>query len=1063
MKELLIKLFSKVAMVACLATAFTVAAFADSVTFTYSDYQGYGTQSSGSSYTMTKTDVSIANNKFYGNTSYAHFYASATTTVTPASGVTITNIVLTASATNYNGYQSGGTITSSTGSVSGNNTTVTWTGSATESFTISNSKQIRWTSIVVTYTKSGGDPSTYTVSYNANGGTGELSDPNSPYASGASVTVLSNSFTRDGYTFTNWNTAADGNGTDYAPGATFSISANTTLYAQWSASSSADLVYDFSSTDNFVTSYPGSTHPNTGNENNLGTFYYTNGNEFTASGTSRYFNDSGYFLLGKTNATLQLPTFSFDVEKIVITGKAGASGSVNQNIYVGDNAVSTQTTGATGANTYLIADGYESAGTVYTLKVTSNHNTQITKIEVYAKDANAPSFSISNNNELAYNATSGSFDFTVNNPANGETTVSESVDWISNATVSGSSITFNTTENEGAASRNGNITLTYTYDNDKTVIKNVTVVQAGAPYTTIPALFSAATDSATEVNVSFNNWVVSGVSTNGKQVFVTDGSNGFSIYDNNGGLNATYAAGKILSGTVPCSLKLQTGFAQLTGVSGLTVTSGGVISEANIELSALSGVNTGAVVSYDDLTCSVSDGKYYLSDGNTTIQVYNALYAFNALENGKHYNITGVYQQFNSTKEILPRSAADIEEVVVNTPSIYIGSTSLTGFSYKAGNGPSTSKSFTVSGEHLTENITLSLTSAAFEMSTTSNGVYSASITLTPTAGDVSSTSIYVRLKANVSIGSYNEAINLYSAGAENKAVSLSGSVTAPDGPHWTWDLTTDQTASASEDELTWTSTYASMSIEKATSTTNANNYYPGKAGQTPPYTSTRFYKNSELTITPESGYIISSIVFEATTSNYAGVLYNSVFTNATATHDENETIVTITPTDGTAEISATIGGTCGFSEVNVYYLQVPISVTVTASLSEDRYWATFYNGSACYELPQGAKAYTLNSSKHLYLLGDGTVIPANTAVIIIADASGVADTIDLTLTKVTNTIVAVSGGGNVLEGKDFDYPKSAYSGTPYVLGIPDTLPLGFYKFTGTYIPAGKAYYIVNE
>ena len=77
-----------------------------------------------------------------------------------------------------------------------------------------------------------GDP-TYTVSYDANGGTGTMTDGSSPYASGATVTVLSNTFTRDGYTFNHWDTEAEDGGTDYAAGDTFAISANTTLYAQW--------------------------------------------------------------------------------------------------------------------------------------------------------------------------------------------------------------------------------------------------------------------------------------------------------------------------------------------------------------------------------------------------------------------------------------------------------------------------------------------------------------------------------------------------------------------------------------------------------------------------------------------------------------------------------------------------------------------------------------------------------------------------------------------------------------------------------------------------------------
>ena len=42
-----------------------------------------------------------------------------------------------------------------------------------------------------------------------------------------------NTFTRKGYNFLNWNTAADGTGDSYADGATVNLTESTTLYAQW--------------------------------------------------------------------------------------------------------------------------------------------------------------------------------------------------------------------------------------------------------------------------------------------------------------------------------------------------------------------------------------------------------------------------------------------------------------------------------------------------------------------------------------------------------------------------------------------------------------------------------------------------------------------------------------------------------------------------------------------------------------------------------------------------------------------------------------------------------------
>ncbi len=75
---------------------------------------------------------------------------------------------------------------------------------------------------------------TFTVTYDANGGSNTPTDSNSPYNDGATVTVLgTGGMTRTGYTFSKWNTQADGSGTDYLPGATFTIRKNMILYAKW--------------------------------------------------------------------------------------------------------------------------------------------------------------------------------------------------------------------------------------------------------------------------------------------------------------------------------------------------------------------------------------------------------------------------------------------------------------------------------------------------------------------------------------------------------------------------------------------------------------------------------------------------------------------------------------------------------------------------------------------------------------------------------------------------------------------------------------------------------------
>jgi hypothetical protein len=82
-------------------------------------------------------------------------------------------------------------------------------------------------------------PVTYTVTYNGNTNTGgnAPTDGASPYVTGSTVTVLGNSgspvLENTGFTFGGWNTQANGLGTPYSPGSTFTLTADTALYAVW--------------------------------------------------------------------------------------------------------------------------------------------------------------------------------------------------------------------------------------------------------------------------------------------------------------------------------------------------------------------------------------------------------------------------------------------------------------------------------------------------------------------------------------------------------------------------------------------------------------------------------------------------------------------------------------------------------------------------------------------------------------------------------------------------------------------------------------------------------------
>ncbi len=78
--------------------------------------------------------------------------------------------------------------------------------------------------------------------------------------------LLSNPFTRENYTFNGWNTAADGSGTSYADGDNITLTADTTLYAQWRCSHAVTEVRDAKDATCTAPGYTGDTYCTVCNE-----------------------------------------------------------------------------------------------------------------------------------------------------------------------------------------------------------------------------------------------------------------------------------------------------------------------------------------------------------------------------------------------------------------------------------------------------------------------------------------------------------------------------------------------------------------------------------------------------------------------------------------------------------------------------------------------------------------------------------------------------------------------------------------------------------------------------
>lgn len=146
------------------------------------------------------------------------------------------------------------------------------------------------------------------------------------------------------------------------------------------------------------------------------------------------------------------------------------------------------------------------------------------------------------------------------------------------------------------------------------------------------------------------------------------------------------------------------------------------------------------------------------------------------------------------------------------------------------------------------------------------------------------------------------------------------------------------------------------------------------------------------------------------------------------------------------------------------------INYKLTASLADGNYWSTFYFGSMGFTIDEGVDAcaytatYGLNSGTNEYELTlnklgeDGKDIPQGTAVIIVSSTASVSLT--------SNSSLDTFSGSNSLHGVDVRTDMSTLVGSSsdniYVMGKKDN-NFGFFKYTGAYMPAHKAYLRINS
>lgn len=480
-----------------------VSAWGEEVTFTYSDYQGQGTQSEGSVYTMEKTDVSITSTKFYGNNSYAHFYANGEITIKPVNGVTITQVELTATGTSYNGYQSNGTISASAGTLSHSGATVTWSGSASSEFTLKNDKQIRWTSIVVTYTPSGVTPPCAIPTFDPAEGN---------YSQAQKVTISCSTENSTIYYTLDGNDPTTSSSVYSSP---ITISKTTTVKAIATASgfensSVASATYTITTpltiaaareqgtgnvfTKGIVTSCVGTTGYIQDATAAICVYgkSLTVGDEITVSGTLSTYKG----LLEITNPFVTVLSSGNSIAPEVMTiAEVNASTKQGWLVKIEEATVTEvdgrNTTIAQGENTIVVRDISSDVtyGVNDQLTLTGNigcfETAQIVNPTNISVISNQPPVIKAEDVTLAYDDTYGKIEYTIVNPVNGVAlTATSTATWISNITVVDGAVTFDAAENEGTEDRTTTFTLSYTGAEDVTV--TVTQKHFVADYAELP-------------------------------------------------------------------------------------------------------------------------------------------------------------------------------------------------------------------------------------------------------------------------------------------------------------------------------------------------------------------------------------------------------------------------------------------------------------------------------------------------------------------------------------------------------------------------------------------------
>lgn len=273
------------------------------------------------------------------------------------------------------------------------------------------------------------------------------------------------------------------------------------------------------------------------------------------------------------------------------------------------------------------------------------------------------------------------------------------------------------------------------------------------------------------------------------QKFIQDGTAGILIDDDAGNITTAYEIGDGITGLTG-TLSVYQNMVQFVPQTdpGAPTSTGNTITPVEVTLDALDATYQAQLVKVNFVDFEATGNfavsqNYTITDpsgsGVMRTQYSNLDYIGTPIPETTQ-NLTGVIMQYSSTMQLIPRSLEDFEDAPITDPTIFADPMVINGLSYPVGGGPSNPQSFMISGVNLTSGISVTTSSAYFDISPTggSNFVPTSPIIINHANGVVEETPIYVRLKAGLELGNYNgEEIVANASGAENAVITLNGTV----------------------------------------------------------------------------------------------------------------------------------------------------------------------------------------------------------------------------------------------------------------------------------------------